>query len=89
MSTNDIAIIGIGTLGKNLACNVKSRKYNIAVYDADFDTAFQFENDSGSYIKAYTDIKSLIQSVAVPRVLELWYEGVEDRSGKVSCYLLG
>ena len=44
MKLNDLAIIGMGIMGKALTHNFRMLKYNVAIYDTHTESAIEFAN---------------------------------------------
>lgn len=65
---NDIALIGLGVMGSNLALNIADHGYKIAVYNytADLVEKFVKENPHPN-AEAFTDLKAMVASLKRPR----------------------
>lgn len=65
---NDIALIGLGVMGSNLALNIADHGYKIAVwnYTADLVEKFVKENPHPN-AEAFTDLKEMVASLKRPR----------------------
>lgn len=72
MGQADIAIIGVGTMGSNLALNMAEQGATVAIYDLDVEKAREFasENFPGKLI-ATNDLTELVATVRAPRPLVL------------------
>jgi 6-phosphogluconate dehydrogenase len=64
---NDIAILGMGVMGKSMAINILKRRYDIAVYDEHIDPTLKFAGDKKAQLHNFTDMGRLILSLAKPR----------------------
>lgn len=65
---NDIALIGLGVMGSNLALNIADHGYKIAVwnYTSDLVEKFVKENPHPN-AEAFTDLKEMVASLKRPR----------------------
>src|SRR5699024_9158591 len=64
-----ICVIGLAVMGKNLALNIESRGYHVAVYNrtASRTEDFLTEEASGKNFKATYSIEEFVQSLEAPR----------------------
>jgi len=64
-----IGVIGLAVMGKNLALNIESRGYHVAVYNrtASRTEDFLTEEASGKNFKATYSIEEFVQSLEAPR----------------------
>lgn len=65
-------VIGLGTMGRNLACNLADHKYMVAGFDLDAEKVSSFnaiEKPQG--LKGFTDIKDFIAAMEKPRCIML------------------
>ena len=68
MGHNDIALIGLGVMGSNLALNIADHGYKIAVYNYTVDLVEKFQKETPhENAEAFTDIKAMVASLKVPR----------------------
>lgn len=69
----DFGLIGLAVMGENLALNVESRGYRVAVYNRTTEKVDQFIQGraAGKKFVGCHDLKSLIQSLAKPRKVML------------------
>ena len=68
MGHNDIALIGLGVMGSNLALNIADHGYKIAVYNYTADLVEKFQKETPhENVEAFTDIKAMVASLKVPR----------------------
>ena len=68
MGHNDIALIGLGVMGSNLALNIADHGYKIAVYNYTADLVEKFQKETPhENAEAFTDIKAMVASLKVPR----------------------
>jgi 6-phosphogluconate dehydrogenase len=68
MSGADFGIIGLGTMGRNLAQNVESRGFQVAVWNREIDwtSAFTAEHAGGRFVGAET-LETFVAALAKPR----------------------
>ena len=68
MSTATFAVIGLGTMGRNLALNIESRGETVAVWnrETDWTTDFMREHAAQRFVAALT-LEALVAAVARPR----------------------
>src|SRR5699024_297226 len=64
-----IGVIGLAVMGKNLALNIESRGYHVAVYNRTAARTENFLNEeaSGKNFKATHSIEEFVQSLETPR----------------------
>ncbi|MDD2534048.1 MAG: NADP-dependent phosphogluconate dehydrogenase [Eubacteriales bacterium] len=68
MSKQNIGMIGLGVMGKNLALNIESRGFTVAVYDPWTDRVDEFINGlKGEKIIGAQSIEAFVDSLEVPR----------------------
>ncbi|MGL4473468.1 MAG: NADP-dependent phosphogluconate dehydrogenase [Shewanella sp.] len=76
---NDIAVIGLGVMGKNLALNISDNGYKVSAFDVDnqkiHSLVSQAQSESPQLdphrIQPCLDVKSLLNSLEKPRVIVL------------------
>ena len=68
MSAADFGVVGLGTMGRNLALNVESRGFRVAVWnrESDWTSAFVAEHAGARFIGADT-LERFVGSLAKPR----------------------
>jgi 6-phosphogluconate dehydrogenase len=68
MSEAYAGMIGLGTMGRNLALNIESRGFNVAVWNRESDWIDQFiaENPSGRFVPA-PEVEGFVRALARPR----------------------
>ncbi|HXG54650.1 MAG TPA: NADP-dependent phosphogluconate dehydrogenase [Vicinamibacterales bacterium] len=68
MDNADIGVIGLGTMGRNLALNIESRGFRVAVWnrEADWTTAFMQEHAAHGFVGAST-LEELTAALETPR----------------------
>lgn len=68
-----IGLIGLGVMGENLALNIESRGYPIAVYNRSGDKVDAFMNDraQGKAITGFKDIPTFVDAIEQPRKIVL------------------
>ncbi|GAB4144508.1 MAG: NADP-dependent phosphogluconate dehydrogenase [Patescibacteria group bacterium] len=65
---NQIALIGLGTMGASLALNIANNGYNIAVFNRTSSKTEHFiKQNNKPNLKGYYDLKDLVGSLAKPR----------------------
>lgn len=69
MELANIALIGVGVMGGNLALNMESKNYSIVVYDKDKGKVEKYlkEKTTGKKISAAKSLKELVQKLELPR----------------------
>ncbi|MXQ55876.1 NADP-dependent phosphogluconate dehydrogenase [Shimazuella alba] len=69
MTKQQIGVIGLGVMGRNLALNMESRGYSIAVFDnfTNLIDPFLSKDASGKNIVGTYNIEELVQSLETPR----------------------
>jgi 6-phosphogluconate dehydrogenase len=68
MAKQNIGMIGLGVMGKNLALNIESRGFTVSVYDPWTDRVDEFVNSlSGEKITGTRSIEEFTQSLESPR----------------------
>jgi 6-phosphogluconate dehydrogenase len=64
MAKQNIGMIGLGVMGKNLALNIESRGFTVSVYDPWTDRVDEFVNSlSGEKITGTRSIEEFTQSL--------------------------
>ena len=73
MPKQDIGIIGLAVMGQNLALNMESKGYSVAVYNRTGSRTEEFisERTQGKNIKATYSLKELVDSLSHPRRIML------------------
>ena len=68
MSTATFGVIGLGTMGRNLALNIESRGETVAVWnrETDWTTDFRREHAAQKFVAAET-LEALVAAIARPR----------------------
>ncbi|CAM3620422.1 NADP-dependent phosphogluconate dehydrogenase [Aeromicrobium ponti] len=73
MSKQQIGVIGLAVMGKNLAINIESRGYSVAVFNRSYDKTKEFLNNEAAgknFIGAKT-VEEFVQSLEKPRKILL------------------
>jgi 6-phosphogluconate dehydrogenase len=70
-STFEYGVIGLGTMGLNLALNIMDHGHTIAGYDKDQDKVVSFDKGTGREATGVRTITEFVQSLNVPRVIIL------------------
>jgi 6-phosphogluconate dehydrogenase len=73
MSKQQIGVIGLAVMGKNLALNIESRGYSVAVYNRSYDKteAFLTNEGQGKNFKGSQTIEEFVHSIERPRKILL------------------
>lgn len=73
MTKQQFGVIGLAVMGKNLALNIESRGYSVAVYNrsADKTTAFLHEEAEGKNFKGTYSVEEFVESLEKPRKILL------------------
>ncbi|MCT8138510.1 NADP-dependent phosphogluconate dehydrogenase [Anaerobacillus sp. CMMVII] len=72
MPKQQIGVIGLAVMGKNLALNIESRGYSISVYNRSSDKTKEFVTESqGKNVVAAYSLEEFVQSLEVPRKILL------------------
>jgi 6-phosphogluconate dehydrogenase len=69
MNNGDIAVVGLGVMGQNLALNIESRGFSVVGYDTDMQKATDYKNKkaNGKKIEIAESLDSMVQQLAIPR----------------------
>ncbi|MFT7053983.1 MAG: 6-phosphogluconate dehydrogenase [Psychromonas sp.] len=71
----DIAVIGLGVMGANMALNLTERGFSIAAFDTNearrHDTVKRHQSLSAAKLKTVADLSELISQLATPRCIVL------------------
>jgi len=68
----DYGVIGLGTMGRNLAFNINDHGYSVAGFDKDTKQVDTLKKEAGDKnVSATSDLKEFIQSLKAPRVIIL------------------
>ncbi|WP_110112682.1 NADP-dependent phosphogluconate dehydrogenase [Bacillus sp. CGMCC 1.16541] len=73
MSKQQIGVIGLAVMGKNLALNIESRGYSVAVYNRSSEKTEEFlknEAEGKNFVGTYS-IEEFVQSLETPRKILL------------------
>ncbi|MCP3761442.1 NADP-dependent phosphogluconate dehydrogenase [Domibacillus sp. A3M-37] len=73
MTQQQIGVVGLAVMGKNLALNIESRGYSVAVFNrsADKTTAFLQEEAKGKNFKGAYSVEEFVNSLEKPRKILL------------------
>jgi 6-phosphogluconate dehydrogenase len=65
----DIALIGVGVMGGNIALNMESKNYSVVVFDKDSSKVEKYlkEKATGKKISGSKSIKDLVEKLELPR----------------------
>jgi 6-phosphogluconate dehydrogenase len=78
---NQLSVIGLAAMGKNLAKNFASRGFQVGVFNRSFSRTQELLDEKNENIQGYEDLKSLVLSLETPRKIFLMVksgEAVED-----------
>jgi 6-phosphogluconate dehydrogenase len=78
---NQLSVIGLAAMGKNLAKNFASRGFQVGVFNRSFSRTQELLDEKNENINGYEDLKSLVLSLETPRKIFLMVksgEAVED-----------
>ncbi|MDN7241982.1 NADP-dependent phosphogluconate dehydrogenase [Planococcus sp. N028] len=69
MAKQQMGVIGLGVMGKNLALNIESRGYSVSVYDYWTDRTEEFVNNEvqGKNLIGTDSIENFVASLEIPR----------------------
>lgn len=74
MVKNDIGVVGLAVMGKNLAFNIADHGFNVSVYnrtpDKTEETVREYESESGSgsgNLRGFHELKEFVDSIVKPR----------------------
>ena len=67
MSKNNVAVIGLAPMGKNLAKNIANHDYKVAVYNRTYEKTQDLLNENNLNIHGYKHLDSLVTSLELPR----------------------
>ncbi|MCH1624337.1 NADP-dependent phosphogluconate dehydrogenase [Fredinandcohnia quinoae] len=73
MSKQQIGVVGLAVMGKNLALNIESRGYSVAVFNRSYEKTEEFlknEAEGKNFVGAST-IEEFVNSIEVPRKILL------------------
>ncbi len=87
-----IGLIGLGVMGENLALNIESKGFPIAVYNRSPDKVDDFMNDraEGKQVTGFKDIPTFVDSLERPRKIVLLVKAgapVDDTIDKLRPFL--
>jgi 6-phosphogluconate dehydrogenase len=72
LGTYNVAMVGLGVMGQNLALNFESRGYRVAAYDLDEQQRSNaLKKFNGKNLKVFTDLVDLINNLESPRKVML------------------
>ena len=68
----DVGLIGLGTMGANLARNIADKKFRICVYNRTPEVTAKFIEDFGNtFLTGETNLKKFVQNLSRPRKIIL------------------
>lgn len=78
---NQLSVIGLAAMGKNLAKNFASRGFEVGVFNRSFGRTQELLDEKNEGISGYEDLRSLVLSLETPRKIFLMVksgDAVED-----------
>ncbi|MEG1462061.1 MAG: NADP-dependent phosphogluconate dehydrogenase [Anaerorhabdus sp.] len=66
MTKNDIGVIGLGTMGKNLALNLANKGFKVAGFNRTYVITKEIENEKHDNFKGYEEISEFVDSLEKP-----------------------
>ncbi len=69
MNQNDIGIIGLGVMGRNLALNIHDHGFSVSGFDLDQSKIESLQQESNYEVYAATNLTDFIQSLKKPRTV--------------------
>ncbi|MFS1513332.1 NADP-dependent phosphogluconate dehydrogenase [Chengkuizengella sp. SCS-71B] len=68
MSKQQIGVIGLAVMGKNLALNIESRGFSVSVFNRSYQKTDEFlKENTDKKVSGYDTIESFVNSLEVPR----------------------
>jgi len=76
---NDIGIIGLGVMGKNLALNIEGKGFKVSCYDYFTEAIKNFKNQISKEknIEIFTDLEEFVKSLKEPKKILLMIKAGE------------
>ena len=68
---NQIGVIGLAPMGKNLAKNLASRDFSTSVYNRSHQKTVELESEKNPNIKGFESLCEFIESLELPRKIIL------------------
>ncbi|MEG0177383.1 NADP-dependent phosphogluconate dehydrogenase [Anaerorhabdus sp.] len=90
MIKNQIGIIGLSTMGKNLALNIASHNFKVAGYNRTYAVTKDMMNEEYNNFIGYADLKEFIDSLEKPRKILLMVkagQAIDDLCNQLAEYL--
>jgi 6-phosphogluconate dehydrogenase len=81
MVMNQLSVIGMAAMGRNLAKNFASRGFKVGVFNRSFERTKELLDEKNDNIEGYEDLKSLVLRLETPRKIFLMVksgDAVED-----------
>ena len=78
---NQLSVIGLAAMGRNLAKNFASRGFQVGVFNRSFSRTQELLDENNENIEGFEDLKSLVLSLETPRKIFLMVksgDAVED-----------
>jgi 6-phosphogluconate dehydrogenase len=67
--TDRIGIVGIGTMGRNLALNIADKGFSVIGYDKDLNKVNLLNQQSNPFVKAVSSLREFVHSLEKPRII--------------------
>lgn len=78
MTKNQIGVVGLAVMGKNLAWNIESRGFTVSVYNRSYEKTQQMLEESvGKQISGEETVEAFVNSLEVPRKIILMVKAGE------------
>jgi 6-phosphogluconate dehydrogenase len=74
---NQLSVIGLAAMGKNLAKNFASRGFQVGVFNRSFSRTQELLDEKNENIQGYEDLRSLVLSLETPRKIFLMVKSGE------------
>ncbi|WP_156644451.1 NADP-dependent phosphogluconate dehydrogenase [Lentibacillus sp. JNUCC-1] len=88
MTKQHIGVIGMAVMGRNLALNIESRGYSVAVYNRSASkTEAMLEEAAGKNVKGTYSIEEFVQSLETPRKIMLMVKAGAPTDGTIEALL--
>ncbi|MCD7033248.1 NADP-dependent phosphogluconate dehydrogenase [Metabacillus sp. GX 13764] len=88
MPKQQIGVIGLAVMGKNLALNIESRGYSVSVYNRSSEKTEKFmEEAGGKSVAACYSVEEFVQSLETPRKILLMVKAGEATDKTISSLL--
>lgn len=86
MLKQDVGMVGLGVMGRNLALNMENKGYRVSVYSHFNEETEKFiAHHSQKKLKGYSDIKSFVDSLEKPRCIMMMVTAGEVTDKVIDC----